>query len=578
MTAPSVSHAGAWGPQVLVRQAQQWRRAGALLDVGMDDVGRAVDATGDFWGGSAADAARAQAAEIRAMGARTGSVLHAAALAADEAAVHLGRARDEVLDAVGAARAEGFEVGDDGTVGVAPPMAAVTLGYGMAGALARERLRRRAGQHGALIGSALGALGAADGRARSRVVSAFAELPREGEEETGWVGVLPVPIPPRTRSTAAADRAWWDGLSAAQQQTVLGTSPDVVGSRDGLPAQVRHHANVARLASERVALEDARETLAQRASTMSGFEATLARRELVDVTSRLLDLDVVEDVLRAQPDRLLLLLDTRTGEQVRAAVAVGDPDDADHVAVTTPGMNAGVRATLPAMTEEAAALRDEAQTLLRDTAGRADETVSVIAWLGYDPPRAAGNVTDVAAGGIAVAQEARARAGARDLARFYDGLGAAHTRSDPHLTAIGHSYGSVTAGLALVEPGRHPVDDLVVYGSPGLVGVQTPSDLRLGPGHAYEMTAADDVIAHLDRFGPGPLGGGPYAIDGFVHLATESAVTPDGVHRDGATGHSQYPRLGDNGRLRTSGYNLAAVVAGLPDRAVLVGAGPNGTV
>lgn len=566
MTVPSVSQAAAWAPQALAGQALQWRRAGALLDASMDDVARAVDATGASWGGVAADTARARAAEIRTMGSRAGAVLGAAARAADEAAAAVGRARDAVLGAVGAARSEGFDVGDDGTVGVAAVMLPTTLAFGMGGALARERLRRRAAQHGVLIGSALGALGTADGYARSRVASAFAELPREAGEGTGWFGVQSVPIPPRDGSTAADNRAWWDSLAAEQQQTMLGAFPDLVGGRDGLPAEVRHRANLARLATERDALEAAREQLAQRASTTSGFESARARRELVDVTGRLLDLDVVEDVVRTQPDRRLLLLDTRAGEQVRAAVAVGDPDTADHIAVTTPGMNTGVRASLESMTREAEALRLEAQTQLWATAGREHETVSTIAWLGYDPPRTSGSATDAVRGGIAVAQEDRARHGGKSLSRFYDGLGVAHTGPDPHLTAIGHSYGSVTVGLALREPGYHSVDDVVVYGSPGLVGVHSPTDLGLGPGHAYEMTADGDVIARLDRFGPGPLGGGPHTTAGFTHLETDAATTPDGQNRSGATGHSEYARTGDNGRLRTSGYNLAVVVAGLGDR------------
>jgi hypothetical protein len=38
-----------------------------------------------------------------------------------------------------------------------------------------------------------------------------------------------------------------------------------------------------------------------------------------------------------------------------------------------------------------------------------------------------------------------------------------------------------------------------------------------------------------------------------------------GTVRDGVGSHADYPRLGGNGQdLRMSGYNLAAVVAGLP--------------
>ena len=49
-------------------------------------------------------------------------------------------------------------------------------------------------------------------------------------------------------------------------------------------------------------------------------------------------------------------------------------------------------------------------------------------------------------------------------------------------------------------------------------------------------------------------------------LSTEAAVTPTGnVPRDGAYTHADYPRMGGNGELRTTGYNLAIIAADLAD-------------
>ena len=51
-------------------------------------------------------------------------------------------------------------------------------------------------------------------------------------------------------------------------------------------------------------------------------------------------------------------------------------------------------------------------------------------------------------------------------------------------------------------------------------------------------------------------------------LSTRAAVGPgDGQQHDGATGHADYPRLGANGQLRITGYNMACVLAGRPDLA-----------
>jgi hypothetical protein len=40
------------------------------------------------------------------------------------------------------------------------------------------------------------------------------------------------------------------------------------------------------------------------------------------------------------------------------------------------------------------------------------------------------------------------------------------------------------------------------------------------------------------------------------------------VRHGGATGHSEYPRFGDNNELRTPGHNMAAVVGGVPSAVI----------
>lgn len=57
--------------------------------------------------------------------------------------------------------------------------------------------------------------------------------------------------------------------------------------------------------------------------------------------------------------RMLLVLDMTTGEQGKAAISIGNPDDADHIAVTTPGMNTNIRGSMTDMLSESNALRAE---------------------------------------------------------------------------------------------------------------------------------------------------------------------------------------------------------------------------
>lgn len=43
-----------------------------------------------------------------------------------------------------------------------------------------------------------------------------------------------------------------------------------------------------------------------------------------------------------------------------------------------------------------------------------------------------------------------------------------HQGSPADVTAIGHSYGSLTTGLALPEPGDHGINNAIFYGSYGI--------------------------------------------------------------------------------------------------------------
>lgn len=109
--------------------------------------------------------------------------------------------------------------------------------------------------------------------------------------------------------------------------------------------------------------------------------------------------------------------------------------------------------------------------------------MATIAWIGYDAPQVPGwnDVTGSVECGWGVSHDDVARTGAQNLANFYDGLQSAHEGGPGHLTAIGHSYGSLTTGLALQDPGNHGVSDAVFYGSPGIEAT-TPASCNWSRG------------------------------------------------------------------------------------------------
>jgi pimeloyl-ACP methyl ester carboxylesterase len=145
----------------------------------------------------------------------------------------------------------------------------------------------------------------------------------------------------------------------------------------------------------------------------------------------------------------------------------GDLGAADRIAVLVPGVanradnfNTGlgdVRDRAPAV--QARALYDATR------AAAPSQHVAVIAWLGYDAPQGVGR---------SAAREELATAGADMLQRFTKDLATLRPHAD--VTVIGHSYGSVVAGLAAAHMPPQ-VTDLVVVGSPGM-GVSRAADLH----------------------------------------------------------------------------------------------------
>jgi pimeloyl-ACP methyl ester carboxylesterase len=172
----------------------------------------------------------------------------------------------------------------------------------------------------------------------------------------------------------------------------------------------------------------------------------------------------------------------------RIVEVFGDLGAADRIAVLVPGVssradnfNTGlgdVRDRAPAV--QARALYDATR------AAAPGQRVAVIAWLGYDAPQGVGR---------SAAREELARAGATSLERFTEDL--ATMRPKAKVTVVGHSYGSVVAGLAAASLPVQ-VKDLVVVGSPGM-GVSRAGELRTS-AHVWAGQSAQDWIDWVPAF------------------------------------------------------------------------------
>ncbi|WP_232676441.1 alpha/beta hydrolase [Nocardioides sp. R-C-SC26] len=287
---------------------------------------------------------------------------------------------------------------------------------------------------------------------------------------------------PGAGATPSEIRSWWDALGEAEQGALIAASPGSIGNLDGIPAAVRDEANHVRLVRD---LADLRHTVE------AGVASDGERRRLENAEAAhdaLMEIEGRDDLVTAEPVRSSLYLydPDAFGSDGRIAIAAGDPDAADNLAVLVPGL--GTDAT--SAPEQAARALDlyEAARMVAP-----DESSAAMAWIGYDAPSGADSA--------AVVREDMAADGGRRLADAIDGLRASRSGDPAHLTVIAHSYGSTTAGHAAHDGGL-AVDDLAFVGSPGVGGHNDDvGDLGLERGQVWAAANSRDPVALLGDHG-----------------------------------------------------------------------------
>ncbi len=345
---------------------------------------------------------------------------------------------------------------------------------------------------------------------------------------------------------------WWASLTQAEKQAIITEHPEWIGNLDGIDMASRSQANLNRLSVELAVaqaeydkfVKDRDELLRKNIDQKYPEEEQMEKAK-----NKLDDLQKIQENLTAHPDRSLLVLDISGPKRVRAAVAIGDVDTADHVATFVPGMGTNPADKLDEYTGNVQRLKDRMDYAQNGSC-------ATIAWLGYDAPPGFlepgwGDVTEVDL----------ARDGAERLSSFVEGINTSRAvsgASKPHQTVLGHSYGSTTAGFAADHVRAGVIDDLVLFGSPG-AGVHDVREYNLTPGHVYASAVdSHDIVQGLgtdEDFGVDPMD-----LDGVTHISGD-VPEPDGygwmfspTGRHGTYMNEGSPALEDMARVAAGVY------------------------
>ncbi len=347
-----------------------------------------------------------------------------------------------------------------------------------------------------------------------------------------FLGQIPTALPPTagapvdTGHVAPTDaKSFFDGLSQEQQVGFTDRHPEIVGALDGAPYELRYQANKVLIQDHLdEVLPHFNDQLRQANTWIERFSSRAhlepQQQQILDGQSRLskrLGDKIEVRQSWTDPDRDFLLFDP-SGDG-RIAEVKGNLDLADHVAIIVPGITndlnnyQGVKNN-GGLEQFAANLQSKAAELSHQL-GRPEQEVASISWLGYDTPdRLIPDATSKSA----------ARVAAVALPRFVAGLELTLPH-DPHLTVIGHSYGSLVTGMS----GGQGLDaeSIVFVGSPG-VGAPTAAELGFAAStEIYAAKAKADIIGLT----PGWVLGPDPSNAGFGAMSFDTGA---------AKGHGQY--------------------------------------
>jgi len=265
--------------------------------------------------------------------------------------------------------------------------------------------------------------------------------------------------------------AWWASLTSDQQANWPYEWSNYFGSTDGIPASARDKANRGNLLYSFSTLYDQyidpanegnSQLLAELKAKLTGMSDIWTRiHDGLEVTGNyVFDGDVGHEAGSPIPGTAYLMLFSADG-QGRWAISIGDPDTAHNLELTVPGVGRGLNDWL---FQDLSNLDTTMSELWRE-GGPMDQTAGII-WVGYDAPSTIFDIHQIPP--WPTIDEAVAAAPA--LVQFQQGLLATHQSggSAPHITVIGHSYGTDVVAEATLNGRKLLADDIILIGSPGV--------------------------------------------------------------------------------------------------------------
>jgi Alpha/beta hydrolase len=342
----------------------------------------------------------------------------------------------------------------------------------------------------------------------------------------------PPPGAPPLGSDPGMVNSWWNGLSAEDQSTFPITAAGYVGSMTGIPIKARDQANRAILGGLYPEVQNdynnPSDSLGESQSTINakliGMSDLATRLDNKSVTGNIDPNNQFQHAPGAAMAGTPYLIQFDDSGQGRWVLSLGNPDTAQTIVVTVGGVGRGLNDWLFQDLGNNDAMYG---AILK--AGGDPANVAAIIWIGYDAPSTILDLTKIPPWPTID----QAVAAAPAFALFLSGLIVTHQTGGtaPHITVVGHSYGTDVVAETTLNGYSLVADDIVLIGSPGvpvanaseLTKNTTTSSRKPTPAQVWASVTGHDYLTLLLH----PLGTWPIQAE---FGAFDFASDPQGDH------------------------------------------------
>ncbi len=349
----------------------------------------------------------------------------------------------------------------------------------------------------------------------------------------------------RITGSADAQQSGYGMLSEDQRLALMKYAPGFVGNAQGVQYAYRSEANVNLLSVLSSGPDDSR-------GIPLSLEGLWISQGVRDTAKNALD--HYEDLVKhGYPAQIVTFevntsrIDENHWDDVKAAISVGNLDEAESISYLTHGIDTNAQESLNGHMDATQSLYNQ-ETQIFDHNGQKGKKHAAVAWMNYEAPEGPLD------GDLTVLDNDKAYAGGHRYAQDLDTLNTLRGEQNIRLNTVAHSYGTDTTFAGMSEM-KTSVDSAVFLGSAGL-----PQELVKAVNSGQQHLAADlknIAYTHASEDGIAPWGYSkgwkkehPDALVGATEINSDGGYGRSGQYFQDTDGHSLYAEKDLEGYLK----------------------------